>query len=150
MGAIPAAFATTTGPREETSSSPVDMSCRNTVLLVEDHDVVASLITKVLLQQGWRVIRAHNGVKALAEFALHQAMIALVMLDWKLPDTDGVSLSQRLRQLSPRMPVVLTSGRDQSSLIEIMEEGGPTAFLPKPFYPQDVLKQVSSVVGTIA
>jgi DNA-binding response OmpR family regulator len=126
------------------------MSCRKSVLLVEDHDVVASLITKVLLQQGWEVIRAHNGAKAVGEFTQHQNRISLVMLDWKLPDTDGVSLSQRLRLLSPRIPVVLTSGRDQSSLIEIMGESGPTAFLPKPFYPQDVLKQVSSLVGTIA
>ncbi len=85
----------------------------------------------------------------MGEFIQHQSRISLVMMDCKLPDADGVSLSQRLRQISPGLPVVLTSGRDQSSFLEILAAGGPTAFLPKPFYPQDVIKRVSALVGAI-
>lgn len=149
MCALPAAILAACEPTEE-CRPPLGGLRRDTILLVEDHDVVAGLITKVLLQHGWKVVRVLDGATCEAEFAVRREQIALVVLDFRLPDTDGVTLCQRLRESSAQMPVVLTSGRDQSAIMEMLERGGPTAFLPKPFYPQDVARQVAALLGTVA
>lgn len=120
------------------------------ILLVEDHDIVAGLITKVLLQNHWQVVRVRDGAECEAEFLRQRDRIALVVLDWRLPDTDGGVLCQRLRALAPGLPVVLTSGKDQSGMVDVFESGGPTAFLPKPFRPQEAARQIAALVTDAA
>lgn len=79
----------------------------------------------------------------------HPASIALIILDCRLPDWDGVALCPVLRQHAPAVPVLLTSGRDHAEE-ELRAEGGRTAFLRKPFRPAEVERQVSSLMDAIA
>ncbi len=116
------------------------------VLLVEDDDTIAGLITQILARGSHRVVRARNGAECLRMFAENSAAIALVILDGRLPDADGASLCCRLREGCPEVPVLLTSGRAFSR--DALAASRATAFLPKPFRPVEMQERVSALLGT--
>src|SRR5436309_949157 len=112
MCATPAAMA---APRCEASvgAHPAGgLPDRDLVLLVEDNDVVAELITRILERRGRLLIRARDAAEAERQFMAYAPRIALLMLDCKLPDVHGGVLCQRLRRLVPGLPALFTSGQD--------------------------------------
>jgi DNA-binding response OmpR family regulator len=123
---------------------------RDTILLVDDDDLVASLVARLLERGRWRVIRAIDGAGAEYAVSQHGPAIALALVDGRLPDTEGAPLCERLRAVVPGLPVLLVSGRECSSLACALAAGGPAAYLAKPFMPLDVLRQVQSLIGRAA
>ena len=122
------------------------MPPRDTILLVEDDESLANLFTLLLQRSGLVVRHARNGAECRSLFAAHQASIALLVMDCGLPDTHGGTLSHELRVAVPQLPVLLTSGRQQGALLALLAADGPTGFLPKPFFPAEVARQVRSLV----
>ena len=101
-----------------------------TVLLVEDEDRIASFVTKGLGARGFEVHRVSNGVDALAAASDD---VGVVVLDLGLPDVDGLEVLRRLRERSPRLPVVILTARDD---VEDRVRGldlGADDYVAKPF-----------------
>lgn len=117
-----------------------------TVLLVEDDDIVAGLVARILARRARCVLRAASGAEGEQLFAAHRAEIALAILDCWLPDIDGTVLCRRLRRAAPGLPVLLTSGCENTEALRLAAEER-TAFLAKPFYPSQVDRQVSTLLG---
>lgn len=117
------------------------------VLLVEDEDPLADLLTTLLSRMNVRVVRAADGAQALKLFEEHQASISLAFVDCHLPDTGGAELCRNLRGMAPGLPLLLTSGRDQRVLEAQLAAGGPCQFLPKPYMPGDVIRRVSALLS---
>jgi DNA-binding response OmpR family regulator len=123
---------------------------RDLIFVVEDDDVIAGLLERILARGGHRVVRAVDAAQCELLFQRHERQIALVILDCRLPDAHGGLLCNRLRNQSPGLPVLLTSGREQVGLCELFAADGPTAFLPKPFFPRDVERLVESLIRATA
>jgi DNA-binding response OmpR family regulator len=119
------------------------------VLLIEDDDLVADIVERLLSRSGKRVLRARDGAEGAQLFAEYRPEIALVMLDCGLPDIDGAALCRVLRQHAPTMPVILTSGWDNQNARALVDQG-PTVFLPKPFFPSQVEELIAALLGEIA
>jgi DNA-binding response OmpR family regulator len=101
-----------------------------TVLLVEDEDRIASFVTKGLGARGFEVRRAASGAEAQAAVSEE---IGVVVLDLGLPDFDGLGVLRRLRERSPRLPVVILTARGD---IEDRVRGldlGADDYVAKPF-----------------
>jgi DNA-binding response OmpR family regulator len=79
-----------------------------TVLLVEDENRIASLVTKGLGARGFEVRRVASGSEAEAAIS---AEIDIVVLDLRLPDVDGLEVLHRIRERAPRLPVVILTAR---------------------------------------
>lgn len=122
----------------------------HSVLLVEDEDSLGDLLMHLLGRINVRVIHATDGATGLQLFAEHKASISLAFVDCRLPDMDGGELCRRLREMQPRLPLLLTSGRDQRGLVGLFSPGGPAAFLPKPYMPADVMRHVNALLGRAA
>lgn len=116
------------------------------VLLVEDDDSVAGVTTAMLERCVPRVLRAANGAEAERLLLAHRDEIVLAMVDCWLPDTMGPALCQRFRGVVPSLPVLLTSGCDNVDAKQLAS-GGRAAFLPKPFYPAQVMREVTALLG---
>lgn len=117
------------------------------VLLVEDEAPLADLLANILGRLNVRVLKAGDGVSALALFAAHRGEIALAFVDCNLPDIAGPELCTRMREQNPALPLLLTSGRNQDALESRFTLGGPCGFLPKPYRPADVLHRVTSLLA---
>ncbi len=116
------------------------------ILLIEDDDHIAGLISLILGRVNRRVLRARDCETGLQLFNDHRPSIDLVIVDSLLPDGEGGHLCQQLRAARPHLPVLLTSGREHT-LIGTLIKGGATAFLPKPFLPADVERNVAGLLG---
>lgn len=118
------------------------------VLLVEDNDCVAGLVAHIVGRGGRRVLRARDGAECALLFAMHAAEVALVVLDCRLPDTDGVTLCRRLREIRPDLPVLLTSGQNDAGPCGL--DRRTTAFVAKPFLPAQFVREVNALLAAIA
>jgi signal transduction histidine kinase/CheY-like chemotaxis protein len=102
------------------------------VLLVEDNDDVAVLVSEMLDELGYEVMRAPNAEAALESLAKARA-IDVVFSDIMMPgEMDGVDLASTIRAAQPNLPVLLTSGYSQTAGQRAEREG--FRVLPKPYH----------------
>jgi two-component system, cell cycle sensor histidine kinase and response regulator CckA len=103
------------------------------VLVVDDEDAVRIVITSAVTRLGFTVDSASDGPTAIALFELDPASYAVVLLDVRLPNMDGVEVMRRMRRVRADAPVILMSGYNKLGALD--EQGGeiPAAFLHKPF-----------------
>jgi CheY-like chemotaxis protein len=120
---------------------------RGAVLLVEDEEAIATLVALVLGRVGWTVHRARDGAESIRLAKRHGPQLALAIVDCRLPDMDGARLCGALRAAQPGLPVLLTSG--QRPPAGALGAAGPTGFLPKPFRPADVQRQISALLEAV-
>lgn len=133
-------------PQTPASTAPASPA-RDTILVVEDEDFVAGLIVRCLERGNFRVIRAADGAEAQRVFALREPSIALAMVDATLPDMHGGALARALRDRAGDLPILFVSGRDSTALRDAFASEAPTGFVPKPFFPADVVRQVRALIG---
>jgi two-component system cell cycle sensor histidine kinase/response regulator CckA len=116
------------------------------ILLLEDDDAVAGLITMILARSGHAVIRARSCAEGLQCFRTESDRVALAIVDAGLPDGDGALIGRRLRELAPALPVLLTSGRDRSRFVDSCADP-QIGYLAKPFRPAEVATAVGRLLG---
>ena len=118
-----------------------DLTGTARILLVEDEDAVRTFSTRALMNKGYEVLAAENGEAALTLMSEEENKhIDLLITDVMMPDMDGPTLAQRMRQDSPKLRIVFISGYTEDKLKDHMGEG--ISFLPKPF----TLKQLAAKV----
>src|SRR5215213_8554749 len=101
------------------------------ILVVEDEERLARLISQVLVEEGYAVETEANGRQALMRALADE--YDLLIVDWMLPELSGVQLVKRLRAGEVGTPAIMLTARDQ---IEDRVEGldaGADDYLPKPF-----------------
>ena len=79
-----------------------------TVLVVDDDGGIRSLLTLVLKAEGYEVLAAANGAEAFT--LLHANEFNLAMLDYQLPDTDGLKILEEAKKTDSLLPVIMMSG----------------------------------------
>ena len=118
------------------------------VLLVEDDDAVAELVSAMLSQLGYGVLRTASALDALVALT-ERPNIELVLSDIMMPGgMDGIGLARELRRQWPQLPVVLTTGHPDSAARDLQVEG--VQLLVKPYRIDDLratLGQARSVGG---
>jgi len=104
-----------------------------TVLLVDDEMSVRESTGRLLEELGFNVLVAENGEKGLHTFATHVKDIVAVILDLTMPCLSGGEVFEKIRQLRPHMPVLLSSGYNEENTMERFTGEGLAGFLHKPF-----------------
>jgi len=104
-----------------------------TILLVDDEEMVLHLTGEMLQRLGYTILRASSGIEALELFHEHRSRIGLAILDMVMPGMGGVELFHRLKEVDKTIKVLLSTGyhlSDQAAAI--IDEGGH-GFIQKPF-----------------
>ncbi|MBS4190840.1 response regulator transcription factor [Bacillus sp. FJAT-49705] len=114
-----------------------------TILVADDDQHVRYLVKELLMKEGFRIVEAENGVKALE--MLESQLCELAIVDIMMPVMDGYKLTEEIRK-SYDIPVVLLTAKSQ---IEDKEKGylsGTDDYLVKPFEPKELLFRVNALL----
>jgi two-component system cell cycle sensor histidine kinase/response regulator CckA len=117
-----------------------------TVLVVEDNDLVRLVASRILAANGYQVLEAADGSAALRLFAAQQGRIALVMTDLILPEMTGRELADKLRMARPDLKIVYTSGYTENTIVHQGMVDAGVHFLPKPYLPAALLEKIRAVL----
>jgi two-component system response regulator AtoC len=116
-----------------------------TILVVDDEALIRWSLTERLKSEGYQVLEAETGARALEQV---REGVDLVLLDYKLPDTDGVSVLRKIKEYDQDILVVLlTAFATIETAVEAMRIGA-YHFANKPFNLDDVVGTVSRALET--
>jgi PAS domain S-box-containing protein len=117
-----------------------------TILVIEDEDVVRNLACRGLRDQGYSVIEARNGVQAIQYIEQQPGTVDLVISDVVMPEMGGRELGESLARIEPSLPVLFMSGYTGEDVVQrgLLEPGAP--FQQKPFTPASLATKVRAML----
>ncbi len=127
--------------RELQSTSPLT----ETVLVVEDEDLIRETVTLALSEQGYHVIQAYDGRHAL-EMIHNSDRLDLVVLDLMLPNLNGLDLCRLLRREGNTVPIVMLTAKGSETDRVVGLELGADDYLTKPFGMRELIARCRSVL----
>ncbi len=122
----------------------------DTVLVVDDNASVRTVVTMMLENAGYQVLAAPDGPSALDIFRESGDRIGAVLLDVTMPEMSGDVVLRKLRDMDRGVRVILTTGWNEQETRARLPDAHPTAFLMKPFRPDNLVDAIRSVVGPSA
>ena len=115
------------------------------VLVVDDQAVVRDFLTRCMRDGGYSVRQAGSAAEALD--VMTDTPAALVLCDIKMPDHDGLWLTEQLRAQWPGTPVVMATGVDDAETIAKCRQLGVIGYLTKPIVPAQLLRTVHRAIA---
>ena len=106
-----------------------------TALVVDDSRAIRTILSKTLRELGFEVREAANGIEALEVIQAEKTALTLILLDWNMPEMNGLDLLKRLREnpkLSSLVVVMVTAETELDHIAEALEAGA-NEYVMKPF-----------------
>ncbi len=130
------------------SSMPEPQATRGseTVLVIEDEEVVRNLAMRGLRDHGYTVVEARDGTDALRFVQQHPATVDLVVCDVVMPEMGGREFGQHLALFDPDLPILYMSGYTGDDVVQrgLLDPGAP--FQQKPFTPGALASKVRTML----
>jgi len=117
-----------------------------TVLLVDDEDMILAVGRAMLEKLGYRVVSVGGGEKALEAAGHGGEDIDLVVLDLIMPVMSGSQVFDRIREIRPQMPVLLSSGYSMNGQAQDIMDRGCNGFLQKPFNLAELSQKIYDIM----
>ena len=117
-------------------------------LVVDDSRTIRTILRRILVEIGYEVCEAANGLEALQVIEGGTADITLVLADWNMPEMNGLDLLKRLRQkpeLSSLVVVMVTTEAELGHMASALEAGA-NEYVMKPFT-KEILKEKLEMIG---
>ena len=115
-------------------------------MMVEDSKTSRKVLSMLFERLGYRIVEAENGAEAMAK--AQSASIDLILLDLMLPDINGHELLPKLRQLKgmKNIPVIMLTGRQDSTDRQLGIQSGASEYVTKPFDPKKLTELVQQYI----
>jgi CheY-like chemotaxis protein len=117
------------------------------ILIVDDHPNTGSMLARILsgVQPGVEILTAFNGREALAQVG---EGIDVLIVDYLMPDMNGLELIEQLRAMPIRQPTrtILITAHHSAELVELSEQVHVDDYLVKPVYPKQIRGLVEGVL----
>ncbi|MBU1238789.1 response regulator, partial [Myxococcota bacterium] len=119
-----------------------------TILLVEDEEMVRGLTQRILEGAGYRVLPFESGNELMAQWDSIELPVHLLLTDIRMPGIDGEALANEITTRSPGIRVLYVSGYSMPHLMEDFAKDSP-GFLAKPFTAVSLLQKVREVLAQV-
>ncbi len=126
---------------------PVVAKEQQTVLIIDDEAPVREVATDILVEQGFRVATAVNGIEGIKRFRTDFQTIDLILLDMKMPGINGKETYQELAKIHPTLKVIFTSGYSETEIDTQISQSDRATFLPKPYSAELLMRQVHEMLA---
>lgn len=118
-----------------------------TVLIVDDDQKLLKMLQRTLVYENLNVITANHGLEALAVVKSHQP--DLLIVDWMMPQMDGLTLIRRLRAEENHTMILMLTARDAIENRVDGLESGADDYLVKPFAPPELVARVHALLRRV-
>lgn len=115
----------------------------NKILIVEDDVVFCKMLTRFLSKNGYQVLDAQNA--ATAYQLLKDQQIDLAILDYRLPDANGLEIFKSIKKHQPDTKAILITRFSDESLKKEADDAGIDGYIGKPLDPNELLVQIRSL-----
>ena len=124
---------------EQPELAPAPTAKRPTILIVDDDDALADVLSHRLQRQGFETITTDTGQSGLAK--ARSELPTLIVLDLQLPDVDGFTICEQLADSSETcaIPVIILSGTERPDILRRCRAAGGQYFVRKPYDPNVLL-----------
>jgi len=117
-----------------------------TVLVVDDEQLIRALLHEALTMAGYKVIEANNGEQAVSVYRARQKEVAVVILDLIMPGMGGVDAFNRIREINPNVRCIVSSGYAAGDINSQSLAGPYVRFVPKPYQASALLASVRELL----
>jgi len=117
-----------------------------TILLVDDEEIILDVAQAMLKKLGYRVLTADGGRKAVDLVKQNGHEIDMVIVDLIMPEMEGGKVFDLIRETQPAMPVILSSGYSINGQANEIMQRGCSGFIQKPFTIFEISKKIRSVL----
>ena len=121
---------------------------KGVVMVVDDEVIVRQMARTALERQGYEVVLAAGGREAIELFQQNPADFSLVVLDLTMPGMSGAQVLPELLRTRPDVPVLITSGHNESQARQIFAGQKLAGFLQKPFSSHALVSRISATLET--
>lgn len=119
------------------------------ILLVDDSRTIRNIQKNVLSQIGYTdIAEAGDGVEALQEIAAHRP--DLVLVDWNMPNMDGITLVRRIRETDRMLPLVMVTTEAEKSRVLEAIKAGVNNYVVKPFTAETLAEKITQTLSRVA
>jgi signal transduction histidine kinase len=119
-----------------------DLSGSETILIVDDEEMLLTIGRKILSSYGYKVMTANSGLRAIELLGDPKTFVDLVITDMVMPAMSGRELVEHIRVISPRMKILCTSGYVRPGMA-----ARESNYLQKPFTSQELLLKVKQALA---
>jgi len=126
----------------ESTGNDKNLNGTETVLVVDDEDILLTMAETILAEYGYHVLTANSAQKALAMLSRDDARVDLVVTDLVMPTMGGRELVERIRQLLPKIQILCASG----CVLPTDQQIG-MLFLQKPYTSRELLNKVRQALS---
>ncbi len=134
--------------KEEEKSAPEKViKGQETILVVDDEEIIRTMLQEVLEHLGYSILLASDGTEALKMYRKHRNEIDLVIIDMIMPKMGGKETFLKLKKINPDIRTILASGFSQDSTVQGILRSGVNGFIHKPFTTIELSKKIREVLG---
>ncbi len=119
-----------------------------TILVIEDEEMLRSLLELFLTNKGYTVLTADDGSRGVEVYKAHAYSISLVLSDLGLPGISGDAVFRKIREINPHVKMILASGYIDPEKKSHLYESGVRHFIQKPYSDRDVLQKIRIVLDS--
>ncbi|MFN3344926.1 MAG: PAS domain S-box protein [Chloroherpetonaceae bacterium] len=125
------------------------LSSNKKVLIVDDEEMLRDLLVENLVEAGYTVYEASDGIEAiemLKHLDAQQIRIDAVVLDMNMPRMNGAKAFAEIRMMFPSMPVLVATGFAQDEVVQKLLESGANGILSKPYNTKELLEKLDEIL----
>jgi CheY-like chemotaxis protein len=119
---------------------------QETIMIVEDDDMLNELLNAILASKGYNVLRARNGRQAVKMYRDNKERVSLVISDLGIPGLTGAELLTWLKEINPQVKFILSTGYIDTAESAAVKENGASEIMMKPYNPSDLLMKIREVL----
>lgn len=123
-----------------------DLGGRGTILLVDDEEMVRRVAKTSLERNGYEVLLAGDGRQAMDVFAESCDRVSLVVLDMMMPVMNGEDALSQLQSIRADVPVIVSSGYDETEVQRRFQSGNITGFIQKPYSASQLAAKIKDIL----
>ena len=127
--------------------TPSSFKGKDTILLIEDEEVLCRLMKEELEEQGYSVITSGDGEEAVQMYAKQYTAIDIVLSDLGLPTLDGLAVFKKMKKINPHVKTIVVSGFMEQNEKELLLQEGIKECFSKPYCVSEIIQSIRTLLG---